>query len=232
DSPRAPRTRRDPVRVPAFVAAQSDDSNRTRTLVLGGDSPATVSYTLVRGGGVLLGDAEVLAGAGAQPRLTQAVSSLVSGSGADQSEQLSAFAVRYVMIPAGGPAGLRQILDGTPGLKQHHQDDGTAVWEVQRLPARVTIVPARQGQAPIAVDAGPVEAHAKIPAGEEGRTLRLADRADPGWKATLAGRPLTPVTVDGWAQGFELPREGGRLDLVHEDSAARDAWHWAQGLLA
>ncbi|MFJ8162888.1 glycosyltransferase [Streptomyces sp. NPDC096136] len=227
-----PIGRRDPVRVPAFVAAQSDDSNRTRTLVLGGDSPATVSYTLVRGGGVLLGDAEVLAGAGAQPRLTQAVSSLVSGSGADQSEQLSAFAVRYVMIPPGGPAGLRQILDGTPGLKQHHQDDGTAVWEVQRLPARVAIVPAKQGQAPIAVDAGPVEAHAKIPAGEEGRTLRVADRADPGWKATLGGKPLTPVTVDGWAQGFELPREGGRLDLVHEDSAARDAWHWAQGLLA
>ncbi|RKT05020.1 GT2 family glycosyltransferase [Streptomyces sp. 3211.6] len=227
-----PLRRHDPVQVPAFVAAQSDDSNRTRTLVLGGDSPATVSYTLVRGGGVGLGDAEVLADAGAQPRLTQAVSSLVSGSGADQSEQLGAFAVRYVMMPPGGPAALRQVLDGTPGLKQHHQDDGTAVWEVQRLPARVAIVPAKRGQAPIAVDAGPVEAHAKVPAGEEGRTLRLADRADPGWKATLDGHPLTPVTLDGWAQGFELPRDGGRLDLVHQDSVTRDAWHWAQGLLA
>ncbi|MFF4329541.1 glycosyltransferase [Streptomyces sp. NPDC001591] len=227
-----PIGRRDPVQVPAFVAAQSDDSNRTRTLVLGGDSPATVSYTLVRGGGVGLGDAEVLDEAGAEPRLTRAVSSLVSGSGADQSEQLAAFAVRYVMIPPGGPAPLRRILDGTPGLKQHHQEDGTAVWEVQRLPARVAIVPAKQGQAPIAVDAGPVEAHAKIPAGEEGRVLRLADRADPGWKATLGGKALTPVTLDGWAQGFRLPAGGGRLDLVHEDSVTRDAWHGAQGLLA
>ncbi|MFJ8214831.1 glycosyltransferase [Streptomyces sp. NPDC096033] len=227
-----PIRRHDPVQVPAFVAAQSDDSNRTRTLVLGGDSPATVSYTLVRGGGVSLGDAEVLAEAGAQRRLTQAVSSLVSGSGADQSEQLGAFAVRFVMMPPGGPAALRQTLDGTPGLKQHHQDDGTAVWEVQRLPARVAIVPARQGQAPIAVEAGPVEAHAKIPAGEDGRTLRLAERADPGWKATLGGKPLTPVTLDGWAQGFELPPGGGRLDLVHQDSVTRDAWHWAQGALA
>lgn len=227
-----PLGRRDPVQVPAFVAAQSDDSNRTRTLVLGGDSPATVSYTLVRGSGVRLGDAELLAEAGSEPRLAKAVSSLVSGSGADQSEQLGAFAVRYVMIPPGGSRPMRQILDGTPGLRQRHQDDGTAIWEVQRLPARVAIVPGRQGQAPIAVDAGPVRAHAKIPAGEEGRTLRVADRADPGWKATLDGKPLTPKTVDGWAQGFALPKDGGRLDLVHTDSLPRDAWHWVQGLLA
>ncbi|MGW0391884.1 glycosyltransferase [Streptomyces sp. NPDC003042] len=227
-----PLGRRDPVQVPAFVADQSDDSNRTRTLVLGGDSPATVSYTLVRGSGVRLGDAELLAHTGSEPGLDKTVASLVSGSGANQSEQLAAFAVRYVMIPPGGPRPMRQTLDGTPGLKQHHQEDGTAVWEVQRLPARVAIVPGAPGQAPIAVDAGPVEAHAKIPAGEEGRTLRVADRADPGWRATLDGKPLTPTTLDGWAQGFELPEEGGRLDLVHQDSLTRDAWHWAQGLLA
>ncbi|MCX5198830.1 glycosyltransferase family 2 protein [Streptomyces sp. NBC_00249] len=227
-----PLSRRDPVQVPAFVAAQSEDSNRTRTLVLGGASPDTVSYTLVRGPGVRIGDAELLADAGAEPRLAKAVSSLVSGSGANQSEQLGAFAVRYVMIPPGGSPQMRRTLDGTPGLKQRHQDDGTAVWEVQRLPARVAIVPAKADQAPIAVDAGPVRAQAKIPAGEEGRTLRVADRADPGWRATLDGKPLKPKTVDGWAQGFELPATGGRLVLGHEDSLTRDAWHWAQGLLA
>ncbi|MFF7612871.1 glycosyltransferase family 2 protein [Streptomyces lavendulae] len=230
-----PLGRRDPVQVPAFVAAQSDDSNRTRTLVLGGDSPATVSYTLVRGSGVRLGDAELLAEAGSGPRLAQAVSSLVSGSGADQSEQLGAFAVRYVMIPPGGSPAMRRTLDGTPGLRQRHQDDGTAIWEVQRLPARVAILPGKQGQATVAVDAGPVEAHAKVPAGEEGRTLRVADRADAGWHATLDGKPLKPKALEGrdaWAQGFALPREGGRLALVHTDSLARDAWHWTQGLLA
>ncbi|MET9610799.1 glycosyltransferase family 2 protein [Streptomyces sp. NPDC006512] len=227
-----PLKRRDPVQVPAVVAEQSADSNQTRTLVLGGDSPATVSYTLVRGSGVRLGDAELLAAAGSEPRLAKAVAGLVSGSGANHSEQLGAFAVRYVMIPPGGPERMRRVLDGTPGLKQRHQDDGTALWEVQQLPARVTILDRRQGRAPIAVDAGPVRARARIPAGEEGRTLRLADRADPGWKATLDGKPLTPTTLDGWAQGFELPREGGRLDLVHEDSLTRDAWHWGQGLLA
>ncbi|MFJ3883425.1 glycosyltransferase [Streptomyces sp. NPDC090077] len=228
-----PLQRRDPVQVPAVVAEHSGDTNRTRTLVLGGDSPATVSYALVRGSGARLGDAELLAAAGPEPRLAKAVSSLVSGSGANQSEQLSAFAVRYVMIPPGGSAPMRRILDGTPGLKQRHQNDGTALWEVERLTSRVAIVPARQGQtATLTVEAGPVEVHADLPAGPEGRTLRIADRADAGWRATLDGEPLPPKTVDGWAQGFVLPTDAGRLDLVHQDSAARAAWHWAQGSLA
>lgn len=227
-----PLQRRDPVQLPAFVAAQADDSNRSRTLVLGGTSPATVSYALIRGSGARLGDAELLAGAGAEPRLAKVVSSLVSGSGADQSAQLGGFAVRYIVLPADGPRRFRQVLDATPGLKSGRQDDGTAVWEVERSLARAVIVPGKPGQAPIAVEAEPVEAHTKIPAGEEGRVLRIADRAAPGWKATLDGKPLRPRTLDGWAQGFELPAAGGRLDLTYQDSLARDAWHWAQGLLA
>ncbi|MEU7066447.1 glycosyltransferase family 2 protein [Streptomyces sp. NPDC046161] len=227
-----PLQRRDPVQLPAFVAAQADDSNRSRTLVLGGTSPATVSYALVRGSGARLGDAELLAEAGAEPRLAKVVSSLVSGSGADQSAQLGGFAVRYIVLPPDGPRQFRQVLDATPGLKSGRQDDGTAVWEVERSLARAVIVPGKQGQAPIAVEAEPVEAHTRIPAGEQGRTLRIADRAAPGWQATLDGKPLRPTTLDGWAQGFELPAAGGRLDLTYQDSLARDAWHWAQGLLA
>ena len=69
--------------------------------------------------------------------------------------------------------------------------------------------------------------------GPAGRVLRLADAADEGWKATLDGKPLDPTTVDGWAQGFELPAEGGRLDLTYDDPASRHTvWLWAQGVLA
>ncbi|MDT3439031.1 glycosyltransferase [Pseudofrankia sp. BMG5.37] len=44
-----------------------------------------------------------------------------------------------------------------------------------------------------------------LPAGPAGRLLVLAEPADPGWRATLAGRPLTPVAAWGWAQAFEVP---------------------------
>lgn len=42
--------------------------------------------------------------------------------------------------------------------------------------------------------------------------LSLAQNANPGWRANLAGRPLDPVTVDGWKQGFVVPEgAGGRV---------------------
>ncbi|CAM5689678.1 GT2 family glycosyltransferase OS=Streptomyces violarus OX=67380 GN=FHS41_006924 PE=4 SV=1 [Streptomyces violarus] len=62
--------------------------------------------------------------------------------------------------------------------------------------------------------------------------LRLADTASDGWTATLDGKPLTRTTVDGWAQGFELPTTGGRLDVTYDDPVGHTAWLWAQGLLA
>ncbi|MFD9522189.1 glycosyltransferase family 2 protein [Streptomyces sp. NPDC059979] len=227
-----PLERRDPVQVPAFVADAGGDDNQTRTLILDLDPPATVSYSLVRGSGGRLGDADVTARTGGDPRLDKVVSNLVAGSGADQSSQLSAYAVRFVMFRPGGPEEIRRVLDATPGLSRRHQQDGTALWGVEPWLPRTVIVPGKQGEAPIPVASGPVEAHGKIPAGEAGRVLRLADRADAGWRATLDGKPLKPKTLDGWAQGFELPADGGRLDLVHEESLLRTAWYWAQGFLA
>ncbi|MFD7263505.1 glycosyltransferase family 2 protein [Streptomyces sp. NPDC059874] len=227
-----PLERRDPVQVPAFVADAGGDDNQTRTLILDLDAPGGVSYSLVRGAGGRIGDAEITSASGGDPRLDKVVSNLVAGSGADQSSQLSAYAIRFVMFRPGGPEEIRRVLDATPGLSRRHQQDGTALWGVEPWLPRAVIVSAKQGEAPIPVAAGPVEVHGKIPAGEAGRVLRIADRADAGWQATLDGKPLKPKTVDGWAQGFELPAAAGRLDLVHEGSLVKVAWHWAQGLLA
>ncbi|WP_420080612.1 glycosyltransferase [Streptomyces sp. JL4002] len=227
-----PLQRRDPVQVPAFVADAGGDDNQTRTLLLDVDAPGTVSYSLVRGPGGRLGDADTTARTGGDPRLDKVVSNLVAGSGADQSSQLSAYAIRFVMFRPGGPDDVRRVLDATPGLSRRHQQDGTALWGVEPWLPRAVIVSGKQGEAPIPVAAGPVEAHGEIPSGEEGRVLRIADRADSGWQATLDDEPLKPKTLDGWAQGFELPASGGRLDLVHEDSLPRTAWYWVQGLLA
>jgi hypothetical protein len=47
--------------------------------------------------------------------------------------------------------------------------------------------------------------------------VALAEAADQRWRATLDGRPLAARTVDGWAQGFALPPEGGRLVIDHAD---------------
>ncbi|MDX3230872.1 glycosyltransferase [Streptomyces sp. ME19-01-6] len=243
-----PVGRRDPDQVPAFVAVESDSRDKARTLVLDGDT-ARADYVLVRGSGARLGDAELAGAAGGDSRLDQVVANLIAGSGADQTSQLGGFAIRYVLVRDSAPRQMSRVLDATPGLTRLSQEDGSALWRVDQRISRITIVPgARAGEsdeaggqggsaagsqaAPVHVPSGAVEAHTTVPAGQAGRVLRIADKATPGWQATLDGKPLKATTVDGWAQGFELPANGGRLDLSYDTPVTHTAWVWAQGLLA
>ncbi|WP_069816276.1 glycosyltransferase [Streptomyces sp. TP-A0874] len=231
-----PISRRDPVQVPAFVAEESGTRDQPRTLVLGGDSMDEIAYMLVRGSGARLGDADVAAAAHGGNRLDGVVANLVAGSGADQSRQLGGFAVRYVLLREDAPREMGRVLDSTPGLTRLSQEDGSALWRLDRRVSRVTVVPPEEKsgttEEPVAVAAGPVEVHTEVPDGPEGRVLRLADQADPGWQATLDGKPLTATTVDGWAQGFALPAGGGRLDVTYQAPFTHTLWLWGQGLLA
>ncbi|MFJ2907330.1 glycosyltransferase [Streptomyces sp. NPDC087212] len=225
-----PVERRDPVQVPAFVAEESGTSDQARTLVLDSDSTARVAYTLVRGSGARLGDADMAATDGTNGVLSKVVANLVAGSGADQSAQLGKFAVRYVLVHKGAPHEVTRVLDATPGLSRLSQQGGSALWQVNQEVARATITSGTA--AAVTVAAGPVDIHTKIPAGADGRVLRLADTAAEGWSATLDGKPLTATTVDGWAQGFRLPASGGRLDVTYDTPLTHTAWLCAQGLLA
>ncbi|MGW5007967.1 glycosyltransferase [Streptomyces parvulus] len=228
-----PLERRDPVQVPAFVAEESRTRDQARTLVLDSDSTAHVGYMLVRGSGARLGDGELAAGDGENATLDKIVANLVAGSGADQADQLGGFAVRYVLVHKGAPREVTRVLDATPGLSRLSQQDGSGLWRVDQEVARATIVAGGDtGGEPQPVAAGPVDIHTDVEPGPDGRVLRLADTAAEGWTATLDGKPLTRTTVDGWAQGFELPASGGRLDVTYDDPFTHTAWLWAQGLLA
>lgn len=231
-----PLERRDPVQVPAFVAEESGTRDQARTLVLDSDSSAHVGYMLVRGSGARLGDAELAVADGENAKLDKIVANLVAGSGADQADELGAFAVRYVLVHKGAPRDVTRVLDATPGMSRLSEQNGSALWRIDRQVSRAAIVAGSGSGAPAAepqpVAAGPVEIHTTIPAGSDGRVLRLADSVDDGWTATLDGKELTRTTVDGWAQGFELPAEGGRLDLTYDDAIGHTAWLWVQGFLA
>ncbi|MGW2346369.1 glycosyltransferase [Streptomyces sp. NPDC001661] len=230
-----PVERRDPVQVPAFVAEEAGTRDQARTLVMDG-STGDVSYSLVRGAGARLGDGELTEAAGENAKLDKVVANLVAGSGADQADQLGGFAVRYVLVRGGAPREMSRVLDATPGLTRLSQQDGTALWRVDRQVARAVVLPkagvGSTAEEAVPVAAGPVELHTKVPQGQEGRILRLADQSAEGWTATLDGAPLTKTTVDGWAQGFELPASGGTLDVTYDAPITHTLWMWAQGALA
>ncbi|MFF7950904.1 glycosyltransferase [Streptomyces griseorubiginosus] len=227
-----PLERRDPTQVPAFVAEESGTRDQARTLVLDSDSAAHVGYMLVRGSGARLGDGELAAADGENSTLDKVVANLVAGSGADQANQLGGFAVRYVLVHKGAPREVTRVLDATPGLTRLSQQDGSGLWRVDQEVARATIAAKSGSGTALPVAAGPVDIHTTIPSGADGRILRLADTAAEGWTATLDGEPLTPTTVDGWAQGFELPASGGRLDVTYDAPFTHTLWLWIQGALA
>nr|WSX79201.1 glycosyltransferase [Streptomyces sp. NBC_00899] len=223
-----PLDRRDPQQVPAFVAEESTSGDQARTLVLSG-TEGHVVYALVRGAGVRIGDAELAAQAPQDTALDSLVANLVAGSGADQGSRLAGYAVRYVLAQKGTPRAVGRVMDSTPGLSRVSQADGSELWRVDTTVSRMTIT--AKGAKPVAVSSGRVEAHTKLPAGPQGRVLRLADAASSGWQATLDGAQLTPTTVDGWAQGFQLPASGGRLDVTFEEPVTHIGWLGVQAFL-
>ncbi len=200
--------------LPAFVTASTADGMRLRTLVLR-SGPGTLHYTVLRNADPLLGEPELAQPAGVRRLLDPVVAGLSTGSGGDLGDDghaLGQFGIGFVLLPAPLDQGLVRVLDGTPGLQPVSLTGSFGLWQVTDVAARVrvvqadgTVVPVRSGR--VEVTGAPVPS--------AGGTLVLAEPAGAGFHASLNGRPLTPLAgpVDGWAQGFNLPAGGGRLDI-------------------
>ncbi len=83
--------------------------------------------------------------------------------------------------------------------------------------------------------AGPPRALRVLSWQPEHRSLRIGpgpasyvevhQNANPGWVATLAGRPLTAVQLDGWQQGFVVPAcRGGVVTMTFVQATFYHLW--------
>lgn len=169
---------------------------------------------------------------------------LVRGATGDVAGALGALAVGDVLVPAAtedsaaaraARAELVGVLDATAGLERVTHDGRSTLWRVRSPQAEVATSWARlvPGGADVAGSAGrPVPARGRtvdavVPEGQGARTLVLAERADPGWRAWLDGRELTPAEV-GWRQAFALGADGGDLEVRYV-TPHRTAWLAALG---
>lgn len=238
-----PIGRADEVLVPAFVAAESETTDRPRTLALRvrrqpGQGADSLSYALVRDAGPRLGAADVATPASAGRRLDQLVGDLVSGRGDDVVDRMGDFAIRYVLVKAPVAPELSRRLDAVPGLERVSTQGGDGLWRAQVPVARLMLLPTgAQGggtsggnRAAVAVPSGPVAADAELPPTPSGALLALAEPVSPHWKAQLNGRNLPAEVRSGWAQAFTVPPEGGRLTLVW-DAPVRGIWMFSQSVL-
>ncbi len=234
-----PLERRDPVLLPAFVAAEGAEKARPRTLVLRSRPDGSLSYALLRSDGPRTGDAELVPPPDRDTGLDAAVADLTSGRGGEAAARLVPYGVRFVLLTKPADRALARSIDTVPGVLRVSGQGGSLLWQVDYPTGRVRVLPP---DAPVVEDdgspppakvlpAGQVESHAELGPGRAGRLLVLADARDTGWRATVDGRTLTPRRYDGWAQAFELPAGRGGLDLTH-DQGLRPVLLWVQlGLL-
>jgi GT2 family glycosyltransferase len=224
----SPLQRRDPVLLPAFVAAEGEHRDRPRTLVLRQREQGRLSYALLRADGPRLGDADTVAGSDAAVGLDEAVSDLASGRGGDAAADLLPYGVRFVLLARPVDAALADAIDAVPGLVRVSAPDRSALWKVRYPSGRVRVVTGGADTGAAVVASGAVGVRARIPAGRGSRLVTLADQRDDRWQATLDGRRLDARTYDGWAQAFVLPAGGGQL-VVRYDDGDRQLLLWLQG---
>jgi len=157
-------------------------------------------------------------GAAAATRDTVAV--LAAASGADPRAELARLGVGFVVLQQSDTAAelLARKIDSVPGLAAVGRTDAGWLWRVVpegseedpaagTLTSRVRVVDA-SGKLLQTVDSSWVSAGATVPEGPSGRTVLLAERINPGWRATLDGQQLD-VADNGWAQGFRIPENAG-----------------------
>jgi GT2 family glycosyltransferase len=224
-----PLERREPQILPAYVAAEARTPDRPRTLLLRQDEEGRLAYAVLRGTAPRLGDAETGPEGTAFAALDELVADLVAGRAGQESTEIGSYAIRYVLVPAPTDVELARTLDAAPGLSRVSAPDGWTLWKIAGTTSRLRVISA-DGSVSSSLRSGVTGASATVEAGEPGRTLVLAEPASAGWQATLDGNPLERRTVDGWAQGFDLPPTGGTVELVHADDV-RQRWLAVQAVL-
>lgn len=219
-----------------LVLAAGDRAADVRWQLLRADGPALTDRSVALGArGVAgpLGEPTVASGPDALRDLDELVALLSSGVSDDVSEPLAERAVATVLltpVPAGADAAivsarghLEGQLDATAGLERIAANETGTVWrvavgeeaDVVGGSAWAQLVAPDGARTPL--DSDRLTVDTPIPAGPAGRTLELAETADPGWRARLDGRALRSVAA-GWQAAFEVPAEGGVLEVAYESA--------------
>jgi GT2 family glycosyltransferase len=204
--------------LPAFVAASSAGGLEYRTLVLRQDGGA-LTFSVVRQADPALGEPELTGYAPADQALAGQVAALGAPNGSDAGDPglvLGEFDIRWVLVPSPVSAALVQRLDAAVGLVPLSNAPAYDLWQVTGPVSRARVLGPGGTVTTLASQAVGMTS---VSAPASGGKLELAEPYG-GWTATLNGHALTPLAtpVNGWAQGFTLPRGGGQLAISHNDT--------------
>jgi hypothetical protein len=216
--------------LPLFTSVEMAQPTSPRALIVQTSGHGGLTYALIRRpGGPQLGDADLAASTGsrAAAHLTTAVRDVAAGLPGAGTE-LQPFGVEFVVVPTGSVSRLAPALAQTPTLTVVPAP-GATVYRSTLPTGELTVVPATAAPAALAgnpaaapklhaLRAAPGSADVTVPAGRPGRLAVLAEPVDSHWQATVGATPLARRTAYGWAQAFELPTAGGRLQISYHSN--------------
>ena len=211
--------------VPALAADRAEGATQARTLRLDNVDGEVLATLVSSADGTVLGtstvtSAETVGGWPWQRRplpitsdqvlVAQAASALSADDAGDVSGILGELGVDFVLI--GQNAGsLTNSVSVSEGLLPVGPTSSGPLWRVDKPYSGRFLIRESEGQVSTAAMSGTT---AKVPAGQEGRTLTIADAAD-GITAKIDGEPLPQPKPgeEAWASEFDLPASGGDVEI-------------------
>ncbi|SNU02690.1 Glycosyltransferase, GT2 family [Ruaniaceae bacterium KH17] len=231
---------------PALSRQLADAPTEARTLALiptedglraevwRGDGPQlSETSMLVAARAVRQGSADV-----ADELLSQVAAAAAVGGQDGVAEELASFAIGVVLVPHETDASLRAARDEliaalstVPSVVLVTENDSGAVF---RVISDDTDSPAADvARVQLLNDGQLLSSHgmnSELEPLQGSATLRLAERANPNWVATLDGVRLARHAGE-WAQEYAMPAgDGGSLEISYAPPF-HSWWHWAQAIV-
>ena len=219
--------------LPVFAQAEAAAPTSPRVLVVRTQGDV-IHYALLRSPqGLLLGDADVAAGAHEQRAARRALAAAVADAAAGQARaagELAEFGIDLVVVPDDSRGRLAPLA-AVPGLARVPATS-TVVYRAATSAGELMVLdPADASRAasggalgsavhPHLLSVPPGGGKVAVPAGADGRLLVLAEPRSSAWHARAGGSRLVPATAFGWAQAWQLPAAGGKV-TVSRDATAR-----------
>jgi hypothetical protein len=147
--------------------------------------------------------------------LTGAVAQLLAAQDARAVSLLTGLGIRYLYLDPAGET-LPPVLDAVDGLVRASAPPGAAVWRIDQPVGPMRLL---SGADKTVVAQDPRAADFPL-SDATGRTLQLAEAADPGWRASATNGPVASVPDEALAT-FRLPDGPGTVSVAYRDDQRR-----------
>lgn len=241
-----PLTAGPPAGLPVLAPSLAEELARSDTSVLVVGAPGE-PVRLTRSRTARFGDDDIAPLRATGTRLERVAAALRRGQPGETSAAISdvaATGVQFVVLPTAAQGARALAAAGPLARSAPRTADGRPVLRVVRpVPGAELLGPAlaeqaRSGAAPpiepgvsgVLAPARPPEVAVRVAPGAEGRLLVVAANDEPGWQASVDGRPV-PV-VRGWGHQVAIPVQGTSAEVrVVRSDATRTAFLLVEGVL-